>query len=98
MKAANKDFLGIWYALPLKDTLPRQKSPVVLMESLTNSYLSTLMLCLHTAESTYKNGSMFCITSTVALHAEYNTNHVLFGTDLSLKGQNLDFGKRQPPT
>ena len=95
MKAANEDFLGMWYPLPLKDTLPRQKFAVVLMESLT-SYLPTLTLCLHTGESTYKNGSMFCITSTAAPHAEYSKSHFLFSTDLSLKAQNLVFGKIAP--
>jgi len=54
MKAANEDFLCVWYPLPLKHTLLKQKFPVVLMESLT-SYLPMLMLCLHTGENTYKN-------------------------------------------
>lgn len=62
----------------------------MLMESLI-SYLPTLMLCLHAGESRYKNSSLYCITSTVAPHAEYSKNHVLVSIDLSLRAKNLNF-------
>jgi len=40
--------------------------------------------------------AMFCVSSTVAAHAESSKSHVIFSTYLSLKVPNLDFGKIAP--
>lgn len=58
------------------------------------AHINTLPPCRR--KQKHKNNSLYCITSTVAPHAEYSKNHVLFIIDLSQKAQNLNLRKTAP--